>query len=339
MNEGDRRVIVSRFGGPEVLRLDAADPPAPGPGQARIRMLATGLARADLLARAGRYPGGPRPPYVPGWDLIGVVDEVGPGSGELRRGQRVAALPLTGAHADWIVLPVRDLVPVPSRVDPVRAAAVPLNYLTAHRLLLRSGVDSGATILVHGASGGVGTALLDLARQQGIRALGSASPGKHGIVERFGGIPLDRHADLAATVDRIRPGGVDAAFVAHGGREPTRVRAAARTDGSLISYGFETAVGPVPFLAGVAAQQLLLRVWAALPGPRVVTHRTSRTVRSDPPEADLRHLFDLLDAGVIDPLINTVLPLADAAAAHRRLESGTVSGKIVLLGSGFEPTG
>lgn len=331
------RLVVPRFGGPEVLRWDPLGRPTPGPGQVLIRMLAAGLARADLLARAGRYPGGPRPPYVPGWELVGVVDEVGPDAGELTPGQRVAGLPLTGAQADWIVLPAAESVPIPRRLDPVRAAAVPLNYLTAQRLLRRSGVGAGATILVHGAAGGVGTALLDLARAGGIRALGSASSGKYAIVDRYAATPLDRRSnDLAAAVDRLSPGGVDAAFVAHGGAEPARVRAATRRGGVMISFGFETAAGdPVPILVRAAVQQARLRAWATLPGPRVLTHRTSRTVRDDPPGADLRRLFDLLAAGAIDPLIDTALPLTDASAAHRRLESGTASGKIILLGSGL----
>lgn len=327
------RVVAPRFGGPEVLRLDELDPPTPGSGEVRLRVLAAGLAYADVLARSGRYPGGPQPPYVPGWDLVGVVEETGPGIETIGPGQRVAALPLQGTHASQVRVPALDLARVPDRLDPAQVACLPLNYLTAHRMLRRANVPADGAILVHGASGGVGTALLDLARQSGVRAVGTASPTKADIVERFGAVPLDRRAsDLGRAVRQIVPGGVNASFVGHGGREPARARAATRSDGCLISYGFVTTITDTAVAARAVVQRLRLLGWTILPGPAAIAHRTSHSVRHDPPRRDLQRLVDLLAVGAIDPLVGAQLPLTAASDAHRLMESGTVAGKIVLTG-------
>ena len=173
-----QHIRIARFGGPEVLEL-AEQPtiPDPGPGEVRIKVLAAGTGFTDTFIRRGRYPDFKGPlPFTPGYDLVGVVEKTGPGVLPSARGQLVADLCVVGGYAQYAIRPARFLVPVPDGVDPAEAVCIPLAYLTAYQMLTRyRRLPRGATILVIGASGTVGTALLDLARHLGLKAIGTCS--------------------------------------------------------------------------------------------------------------------------------------------------------------------
>src|SRR5436305_11987435 len=159
------RIIVSRYGGPDALRVVEEECPEPKKGEVRVRVLAAGVSLPDLLMREGVHPETPRLPFTPGWDLIGVVDKVGGGTSGIESGQIVAALPIHGAYAEFVCLPQRELVPVPSGLDAADAVSLVLNYVTAYQMLHRSAkVRSGQRVLIHGVAGGVGSALLQLGR-------------------------------------------------------------------------------------------------------------------------------------------------------------------------------
>jgi hypothetical protein len=170
-----QHIRILRFGGPEVLEL-AEQPtiPDPGPGEVRIKVLAAGTGFTDTFIRRGRYPDFKGPlPFTPGYDLVGVVEETGPGVPAQLAGQLVADLCVVGGYAQYAIRPARFLVPVPDGVDPAEAVCIPLAYLTAYQMLTRyRRLSRGATILVIGASGTVGTALLDLARHRDRHLLG-----------------------------------------------------------------------------------------------------------------------------------------------------------------------
>lgn len=164
----NRRIVVSHYGGPDELRLIEEDCPEPGEDEVRVKVLASGVSLPDVLMREGVQPEKPALPFTPGWDLVGVVDRVGTGVSGFERGQLVAALPVTGAYADYICLPERELVPVPDGLDPAQAASLGLNYVTAYQMLHRvARVKAGERVLVHGGSGGVGTALLSRSSSAG----------------------------------------------------------------------------------------------------------------------------------------------------------------------------
>ena len=173
-----QHIRISRFGGPEVLEL-AEQPtlPDPGPDEVRIRVLAAGTGFTDTFIRRGRYPDFKGPlPFTPGYDLVGVVEQTGRDVTELRRGQVVADLCVIGGYAQYAIRPAHFLVAVPDGVDRAEAVCIPLAYLTAFQMLTRyRRLLPGATILVIGASGTVGTALLDLARHLGLKAIGTCS--------------------------------------------------------------------------------------------------------------------------------------------------------------------
>src|SRR6202163_2320376 len=180
---------ISRFGGPEVLQM-AEEPtiPEPGPGEVRIKVLAAGTGFTDTMIRRGRYPDFKGPlPFTPGYEIVGLVEKAGSGVTAPREGQMVADLCVVGGYAQCAIRPTGFLVPVPDGVDLAQAVCIPLAYLTAFQMLTRyRNLPRGAMILVIGASGTVGTALLDLARHLGLKAIGTCSAANLAAVERFG---------------------------------------------------------------------------------------------------------------------------------------------------------
>src|SRR5499433_1483769 len=132
------RIIVTHYGGPDELRVIQEECPEPKDGEVRVRVLAAGVSLPDLLMREGVHPETPWLPFTPGWDLIGVVDQLGDGISGIEPGQIVAALPITGAYAEFVCLPQSELVPVPSGLDAAEAVSLILNYITAYQMLHRS---------------------------------------------------------------------------------------------------------------------------------------------------------------------------------------------------------
>src|ERR1700688_2018966 len=212
-----QRVRLSQFGGPEVLELaEESAIPNPGPGEVRIKVLAAGTGFTDSFIRRGRYPDFKGPlPFTPGYELVGVVEKTGSGVAVPREGQIVADLCVVGGYAQYAIRPARLLVPVPAGVDAAEAVCIPLAYLTAFQMLTRyRRFLPGETILVIGASGTVGTALLDLARHFGLKAIGTCSAANLATVERFGAAAIDyRAGDFVASVRGLTGNaGVEAAF-------------------------------------------------------------------------------------------------------------------------------
>jgi NADPH:quinone reductase-like Zn-dependent oxidoreductase len=341
-----KHIRISRFGGPEVLELaEESAVPDPGPGEVRIKVLAAGTGFTDSFIRRGRYPDfkGP-PPFTPGYDIVGVVDKIGPDVAGLREGERVADLCVVGGYAQYAVRPARWLVPVPDGVDAAEAVCIPLGYLTAFQMLTRyRRLPPGAGILVIGASGTVGTALLDLARHFGLEAIGTCSAANIHVVESLGATAIDyRAGDFVAAVRRLTAGrqggaGVDAAFDAIGGAHFARSFACLAQDGLLVGYGSQTmAIGRESLLsAGLGMARLQL--WGALSflfnGRSALFYSITarRLKRPEEFKADMAALFDLLRDGAIHPVVVDRLPLAAAREVHGRIDAGGFGGKIVLL--------
>ncbi len=186
------RIIVTHYGGPEELRVVEEECPTPKHGAVRVRVLTAGVSLPDLMMREGIHPETPPLPFTPGWDLIGVVDRLGDGIAGIEPGQTVAALPITGAYAEVVCRPPRELVPVPSGLDAAEAVSLVLNYVTASQMLHRSTkVSAGQRVLIHGAAGGVGSALLQLGRLAGLEMYGTCSSRGASAVSDLGGIPID----------------------------------------------------------------------------------------------------------------------------------------------------
>jgi NADPH:quinone reductase-like Zn-dependent oxidoreductase len=341
-----RHIRISRFGGPEVLEVVEEETiPDPGPGEVRIKVIAAGTGFTDTMIRRGRYPDFKGSlPFTPGYEIVGVVEKVGPDVAAPSEGELVADLSVVGGYSQYAIRPAQFLVPVPDGIDPAEAVCVPLAYLTAFQLLTRCRpLPQGATILVIGASGTVGTALLDLARHLGLKAIGTCSAKNVSVVERFGATPLDyRAGDFVAgvrrlTADRIGGAGVDAVFDAIGGAHFGRSFSCLTSGGQLVGYGSQTmAIGRESLVAaGLGMVRLVL--WNALSfifkGRHALFYSVT-TRRSKYPEefkADMAALFSLLRDGAIHPVVIDRLPLAEASEVHARIDSGGLGGKIVLL--------
>src|SRR5512134_3165789 len=233
------RIIVTHYGGPDALRVIEEECPEPKDGEARVRVLAAGVSLPDLMMREGIHPETPPLPFTPGWDLVGVVDRLGDGVSGLEPGQLVAALPITGAYAEFVCLPQRELVPVPSGLDASEAVSLVLNYVTAYQMLHRSAhVGPGQRVLIHAAAGGVGSALLQLGRLARLEMYGTCSSRGASAVSDLGGIPIDyRQLDFVKEIHRLTGEGVDVVFDGIGGTHIWRSRKALRPGGRVVGYG------------------------------------------------------------------------------------------------------
>ena len=340
-----KHIRIARFGGPEVLELaNETVLPEPGPGEARVKVLAAGTGFTDSFIRRGRYPDFKGPlPFTPGYELVGIVDKLGSGVSELREGQTVADLCVVGGYTQYAIRPAPFLVAVPDGIDAAEAVCLPLAYLTAFQMLTRyRRPPPGATILVIGASGTVGVALLDLARHFGLKAIGTCSAANLAIVEKYGATAIDyRVGDFVATVRRLtatRPGGagVDAVFDAMGGAHFARSFACLARGGLLVGYGSQTMAVGSEGLASAGLGLLRLKIWNALSFLFNDRHTSfysitaRRKTHLDEFKADMATLFALLRDGAIHPVVVERLPLESAREVHARIDAGGFGGKIVL---------
>lgn len=337
------RVVITGHGGPEVLKVIEEDLPAPRSGEVRLRVLAIGVAFADVLMRYGMYPNTPPLPLSPGYDVAGVIDDLGEGVSGFAPGDTVAALIMFGGYSQYVCVPASELTRVPAGVDPAEAVSLVLNYVTAQQLIHRiAGLEPGQTVLIHGAAGGVGTATLELGRLAGLKMFGTASRGKHELVTALGGIPIDYKKDdfVARVLQMTSSAGVDAAFDAVGGTNwwrsyKTLGAGGKAAGGKLIGYGMSSVIdqGKPSKLRG-GASFALLGLLSILPDGKSARWYSITTEKKRHPEwfrEDLAHLLELLRDKKIRPQISERLPLREAQRAHELIEHAQVTGKIVLL--------
>ena len=315
----------------------------------RVRVLAAGVSLPDIMAREGIHPETPRLPFTPGWDLVGVVDRPGDGVAGIEPGQMVAAMPIHGAHTEFLCLPQRELVPVPAGLDPAEAVSLVLNYVTAYQMLHRSAkVRPGQRVLIHGASGGVGTALLQLGRLAGLEMYGTCSSRGASAISELGAIPIDyKQQDFVKEIHRLTGEGVDAVFDPIGGSHIWHSRKALRPGGRVVGYGNTTSLrgqglasdrpGRRNRLHGIPIYALYIAGGWLLPGRKRVIPYSIQTLKRVKPtlfRQDLIALLDLLHQKKIKPIIAQRFPLAEARQAQELLGNGGVTGKIVLVPSG-----
>lgn len=334
ISQKNTRVVITRLGGPEVLRLVNEDLPVPAAGQVRLKVIATGVAYADILMRRGLYPGVPRFPFTPGYDVVGDIDMLGAGVTNVSNGQRVAALTMIGGYSCFALVPAAHLVPVPASLDPAEAVSLVLNYVTAYQMLHRvATLHSGQSLLVHSAAGGVGTATLQLGKLGGIRLFGTASKAKHEVLFALGATPIDyRNENFVERIRQLSPGGLDSVFDPIGGKHWWDSYRCLGRRGSLVCYGAQAAVREGKFAAGLGFA--LLGFMRMIPDGRRASWYNVKLLRDAHPDwfaQDLGKLFELLAQRQIQPMIAARLPLRDAPRANEMLEKAEVSGKIVLL--------
>ncbi|WP_280477124.1 medium chain dehydrogenase/reductase family protein [Nocardia asiatica] len=335
-----KRVVVSRYGGPEVLTLVEEDQPVPGHGEVCVRVLASGVSFTDSLLRAGTYPGGPKPPFTPGYEFAGIVQRVGPGCSTLQPGDHVAALVVWGGYAEMVCVRESLAIKVPDDVDPAALVSVIFPYMTAYQLIHRAArAEPGETALYHGAAGRVGVALLELAEPARLRVYGTAATSDCALVERLGGVPIDYTTeDFLTRMRALNGGGVDVAFDGIGGPMSMRSYRALRRGGRLVLFGHYSTLargrrswlGMTKFYGSGAAA---MTAGLISPSRRVTTYRIAK-LRDRHPDwfrDDLSELIRLLREGRVHPVIAERMPLTDARRAHEVLQSTASQGKIVLV--------
>lgn len=329
-----RSLIVRRRGGPEMLETVENDLRPPHKGDARIRVLAASVTLPDVEARYGRSPFPPKLPFTPGYAVVGEVDAVGEGMTQVSPGDRVAALTVYGGYSEVVYWPVKRLIPVPATLDPAQVVPLILNYIVAYQTMHRvAKVTSGQTALIIGASGGIGTALLQLGRLAGLKLYGLASHSKHAILREYGATPLDyKSGDFVQALRQCEPGGLDVVFDGMGGDYLTRGFDLLKRGGQWVSYAN-------PFSRAALFRLLGSLFWLNLPhtGRKLRLYGTGASYLDMRPFLeDWARLFDLLGEGKIKPIIAARFPILDAAKANALLESGQVVGNVVLVAPGPE---
>jgi NADPH:quinone reductase-like Zn-dependent oxidoreductase len=355
-----KHVVVDHFGGPEVLNVVDDEDPRPGPGEVSARVLAAGVSFTDAQLRAGTYLGVPRPPFTPGYEFVGVVDGLGPGCSRFKAGDHIAALTVWGAYSERVCVAEANAVEVPDDLDPAQVVSLVLTYMTAYQLLHRvARVKRGESVLVHGAAGRVGMAVLELAALAGLHLYGTASARDRAAVERGGAVAIDyQNEDFLACVRKSPDRGVDVVLDGLGGALSLRSFRALRHGGRLVVFGHYATIasghkswrGWIEWYAATAAVWL----WSLVsPGRHVLAYRIQKlqnriqvlplgvgsralAVGGGPrdPQAfreDFRALIELLRRGAIHPVIAERLPLTDARRAHELLERTAAKGKLVLV--------
>ncbi|WP_431874906.1 medium chain dehydrogenase/reductase family protein [Amycolatopsis sacchari] len=324
---------------PRGLVLNRRELPPAGAGQALVAVEATGVSFAEQQMRRGKYFDQPPFPFVPGYDLVGTVVETGEGVDEALRGRRVAAMTKIGGWSSHVVLDAGDLVPVPDGLDPAEAETFVVNGITAWQMLHRTAkVRAGQTILVHGANGGVGSTLVQLARAAGVRVLGTASARNFEAVRALGALPVDYRGDVPGQVRAVAPGGVDAVFDHVGGPGIVDSFRLLAPGGTLVAYGTASTkdhegnsrLPVLKLFARLLWWQLLpnrrrahfYNIWA---GKRNLARFRARLAE------DLGAVFALAARGELRAQVAARFPLAEAGKALELAESHTVTGKVVLV--------
>jgi NADPH2:quinone reductase len=338
MSEPRNRVVqVRRFGGPDGLEVVDAPLPTAGRGDVRVRVLASGVEYTDVVIRRHLYAQTMlrRPPFVLGYDVVGEIDQLGDGVSGFQLGDRVADMTVIGSNAAYCTLRVDHLARVPASIDAAEAAALILSWTTAYQLLHRAArVQRGQRVLVQGAAGAVGQALLVLGRMAGLELWGTARETQAGLIRELGATPIDYQGE---DFTRVLPDGFDVVFDGIGEDGYRRSFMALKRGGLLCAYGYTAGVQAqrrlLTILTWIARVYLWRRLLSLLPGGKRIRVYSINAMRARHPawfKEDLERLFGLLATGAIRPRVAKRISFDEVAEAHRRLEAGGLEGKLVL---------
>ena len=322
-----KSILVTRRGGLDGIQIAKDELRQPVEGEARVRVLATPVCQDDISIRVGNRPFLKKPPYVPGYSFLGIVDAIGEGVTSVKVGDRVAGLTQYNSHAEYIYWGANELVQVRESLDPAEVVTLILNYLVAYQVLHRvAKVKVGDKVLLIGSSGGVGTAFLQLGKLAGLKMYGLASPNKHHILAKYGATPINYHTqDFVEALQQAEPEGIDYVFNGMDEEYFKPGLTVLKRGGMLVSYGApQSFTGFLRFLVRYIFYNLL-------PNGKSIegygTHRLGVELFKE----DWTALFKLLEEEKIKPIIAEKYPLLEAVKAYELLESGQVTGNLVLL--------
>ncbi len=324
-----KSVVATKRGGPEVLEVhenELSDPPV---GKVRLKTLAASVSLPDVEARYGRSPFPPKYPFTPGYSIVGVVEEVGKGVRRIKAGDRAAALTVYGGYSEVIYLAENRLIPVPEQLDPVEVVPLILNYIVAYQTLHRTArVKAGQSVLLIGASGGIGTAFLQLGRLAGLKMYGLASKTKHAILAEYGATAIDYQTqDFVQVIRQMEPDGLDAVFDGVGRDYQKRGFGLLKRGGIWVGYANPESI-PV-MLSRIGT---IIRLNLSRNGRKASYYGSGMSqINMRSFLEDWSVLFELLGSRKIAPVIAAKFPLLEARQANELLESRQVTGNIVLV--------
>lgn len=341
-----RQIWITETGGPDVLELREAPTPLPGPGEVLIRVEAAGINFADVMARQGLYPDAPKLPAVVGYEVGGTVEAVGEGVEGVSEGLPVLALTRFGGYSSHVIVRAEQVFERPEEMSAATGAAIPVNYLTAFQAMivmggLRHAHELGGRrmrVLIHGASGGVGTAAGDLGKIYGAELFGTASPGKHDYVRERGydhAVSYRDHDWAAEVLDLTDGRGVDLVLDPIGGKHWDRSFDVLAPSGRLVVYGYSSILGQGKL---ALAKEALRIPWKRFsPFSLMNANRGVLGVNlghlwgvPDDVARWSRKLLGFYKRGEIRPHVDRAFPLAEAAEAHRYIEARKNTGKVIL---------
>jgi NADPH2:quinone reductase len=333
-----RKVVVSKLGAPDVLKvIEEENLPEPKRGEVRIKVLVTSASFTDTLLRKGMYPEfRKKPPFSPGYDMVGIIDKCGEGASKFSAGKRVAALTIYGSYSEFICLNEYDLIEIPKGLDSAEVVSLILSYMTAYQMIHRTAkVRNGQSILVHGAGGAVGTALLQLGRLLDLKMFGTGSKSKNALITKLGSVAIDyKSEDFVERIKAYTGDGVDAVFDCIGGDYFQRSFNALKPGGILVAFGLQKAIMENGGLIEIAVSFIKLKLMNLLPNKKTAEFYSITSLRKKHPDwfkEDLTALMNLLKEGKIKPVISRKMPLIEAVEAHKLLDQSHVEGKIILI--------
>lgn len=340
-----RAVVIRRYGAPEVFSVQDVPDPQPKTGEILIRVKSIGVNFADLLSRMGLYPTAPKPPFVPGLEVAGIVEKIGDGSRQadgdaLRPGDAVTAVTNFNGYAEWVTVPAGLAFRLPQGIGFDEAAAIPVNYLTAyHSIVVMGNMQPGDRILIHNAAGGVGIAAVQIAKARGLKIFATAGPAKQDTLRKMGADhAIDNEKDdFVEVIKKYAAGGVEMAMDPIGGKSFARSYDCLGTTGRLVIFGFSTIVKPNGKKDTIGNAKALLETPKFQPLELMAknvsiigVNLSGLTSRPALLHSEMKDIFQMYSTGKIKPVVGKKFPLADAAAAHQYIHDRKNIGKVVL---------
>ncbi|MFC1848837.1 medium chain dehydrogenase/reductase family protein [candidate division CSSED10-310 bacterium] len=336
-----KQIVITRSGGPEVLKIQEKDDPKPGPGKVLLKVKASGINFADILARKGLYLDAPKPPCVVGYEVSGIVEQVGPGCDETLVGNEVLTLTRFGGYSDTVTVPVENILEKPAQLSFAEAAALPVNYVTAYCLLIVMGsLKSDEAVLIHNAGGGVGIAALDIARQIGAMTYGTASPQKHTFLKERGlDHPIDyRNQDWEPILMNLTDNrGVELVIDPLGGNHWKKSYKVLRHTGRLGMFGVSTVTE-----SGLSGKLRFLKIGIQMPWFNPISLMNSNKAvfgvnlghlwsESAKVKTWFQEIIAAVQQGCYKPYVDKTFTFEEAGEAHSYIEQRRNIGKVVLV--------
>lgn len=328
---------ISKFGSADVIKHKKTEfISEPQKGEICMKVKYTSATFTDTMIRKGEYPDvRKKPPFIPGYEAVGIICSIGKDVSSSWMNKTVAALTVTGAYSEYICIPVKYVVEVPEGIPMETALSLQLSFITAYQMLNNfKSLKENDSILIHGAGGAVGTALVQLALLKKCRVYGTASKEKHENIIKMGAIPIDyKQENLLNILKKLEPDGYSAIFDSIGYKSFQSSYKALRNNGFLIAYGFYNSIIGIENKISIIKGLIKLKLWNIIPGNKSAVFYSIISMRNKNLEQyykDVKKLFELTGKGMIYPVIDRILPISQVCEAHRLIENAVPFGKILL---------